>query len=214
MIAIGMERFTNKVAIRIILHPTDDSTPQVFAKSTHLQCPTRSGEDFLPKDTARPHRAWVIPYSDKRYRIFDGTLDITVGNCLDRFARTLHIPNDPFPGCNIEHLAKKGRQLVDPSCMVKGMDCSFSGILASIDVRITGEETDQNPNAKPTRADLCFSLQKTAYAMLVEIIQRAMAHVGPKQVLIVGGVGFIERLQDVMGIMPRDRGGSISATNE
>lgn len=40
-----------------------------------------------------------------------------------------------------------------------------------------------------TPADLCFSLQETVFAMLVEITERAMAHVGSNQVLIVGGVG-------------------------
>lgn len=40
-----------------------------------------------------------------------------------------------------------------------------------------------------TPADLCFSLQETVFAMLVEITERAMAHVGGKEVLIVGGVG-------------------------
>jgi N6-L-threonylcarbamoyladenine synthase len=69
--------------------------------------------------------------------------------------------------------------------------------------------------------------------MLVEITERAMAHVGSKEVLIVGGVGcmssFIppfrfllnglnrtgnERLQDMMGIMAKERGGSVFATDE
>lgn len=40
-----------------------------------------------------------------------------------------------------------------------------------------------------TPADLCFSLQETVFAMLVEITERAMAHVGGREVLIVGGVG-------------------------
>jgi len=40
-----------------------------------------------------------------------------------------------------------------------------------------------------TPEDLCFSLQETTFAMLVEITERAMAHVGAKDVLIVGGVG-------------------------
>jgi N6-L-threonylcarbamoyladenine synthase len=44
----------------------------------------------------------VIAYSMQRYRIFGETLDIAVGNCLDRFARTLAISNDPAPGYNIE----------------------------------------------------------------------------------------------------------------
>lgn len=40
-----------------------------------------------------------------------------------------------------------------------------------------------------TPEDLCFSLQETTFAMLVEITERAMAHVGARDVLIVGGVG-------------------------
>ncbi len=31
----------------------------------------------------------MIAYADKRYRIFGETIDIAVGNCLDRFARVL-----------------------------------------------------------------------------------------------------------------------------
>ncbi len=48
----------------------------------------------------------VIAYSMKRYRIFGETIDIAIGNCLDRFARVLQLSNDPSPGYNIEQLAK------------------------------------------------------------------------------------------------------------
>jgi N6-L-threonylcarbamoyladenine synthase len=30
----------------------------------------------------------VLAYSNQRYRIFGETIDIAIGNCLDRFART------------------------------------------------------------------------------------------------------------------------------
>lgn len=179
----------------------------------------------------------VIAYSSQRYRIFGETLDIAVGNCLDRFARTLHISNDPAPGYNIEQLAKKGKRLVEIPYAVKGMDCSFSGILATVDALaatygLGGEEQAKKDNELArctkveaidslkdddgvvTRADLCFSLQETVFAMLVEITERAMAHVGSKEVLIVGGVGCNERLQEMMGIMARDRGGGVYATDE
>jgi len=49
----------------------------------------------------------VIAYSRQRYRIFGETIDIAVGNCLDRFARVLQLSNNPSPGYNIEQLAKK-----------------------------------------------------------------------------------------------------------
>lgn len=155
----------------------------------------------------------VIAYAEQRYRIFGETLDIAVGNCLDRFARTLGISNDPAPGYNIEQLAKRGSKLIDLPYAVKGMDCSFSGILAAADalaaqMRAAGADADFTPE------DLCFSLQETVYAMLVEITERAMAHVGSRHVLVVGGVGCNERLQAMMGEMARERGGSVYATDE
>lgn len=162
----------------------------------------------------------VIAYASQRYRIFGEALDIAVGNCLDRFARTLNISNDPAPGYNIEQMAKKGKHLLDLPYAVKGMDCSFSGILAIIDILAqklesnTGEWMDDITGEVITREDLCFSLQETVFAMLVEITERAMAHVGSSQVLIVGGVGCNQRLQEMMGMMARDRGGSVFATDE
>lgn len=162
----------------------------------------------------------VIAYASQRYRIFGEALDIAVGNCLDRFARTLKISNDPAPGYNIEQMAKAGRNLVDLPYAVKGMDCSFSGILASIDILAEkledtpGGWKDEETGELLTRDDLCFSLQETVFAMLVEITERAMAHVGSSQVLIVGGVGSNERLQQMMGIMARSRQGSVFATDE
>ncbi|KAL8739296.1 MAG: hypothetical protein Q9181_000026 [Wetmoreana brouardii] len=162
----------------------------------------------------------IIAYASQRYRIFGEALDIAVGNCLDRFARTLNISNDPAPGYNIEQMAKNGKHLLDLPYTVKGMDCSFSGILASIDVLAAKLEndragwTDEFTGEVITREDLCFSLQETVFAMLVEITERAMAHVGSSQVLVVGGVGCNERLQEMMGIMAQERGGSVYATDE
>jgi N6-L-threonylcarbamoyladenine synthase len=159
----------------------------------------------------------VIAYAEQRYRIFGEALDIAVGNCLDRFARTLEISNDPAPGYNIEQLAKKGTQLLDLPYAVKGMDCSFSGILASVDLLAAQMKAASAPGgagATYTAEDLCFTLQETVYAMLVEITERAMAHVGSSQVLIVGGVGSNERLQHMMGEMAKERGGSVYATDE
>jgi tRNA A37 threonylcarbamoyltransferase TsaD len=49
----------------------------------------------------------VIAYTNKRYSIFGETIDIAIGNCFDRFARLLPLPNDPSPGYNIEQLAKQ-----------------------------------------------------------------------------------------------------------
>lgn len=162
----------------------------------------------------------IIAYSRQRYRIFGETLDIAIGNCLDRFARTLHISNNPSPGYNIEQLAKKGKHLVELPYTVKGMDLSMSGILEYIDS--LAHDLFSNKKSKKlivdgeriTVEDLCFSLQENLFSMLVEITERAMAHVNSNQVLIVGGVGCNVRLQQMMGVMASDRNGSIFATDE
>lgn len=74
------------------------------------------------------------------------------------------------------------------------MDLSLSGILTSIeaytmDKRFRPSGTLDESEDIVTPADLCFSLQETVFAMLVEITERAMAHVASSEVLIVGGVG-------------------------
>ena len=151
----------------------------------------------------------VIAYSQQRYRIFGETIDIAVGNCLDRFARVLGLSNDPFPGYNIEQCAKEGKKFLPLPYVVKGMDMSFSGILSYIEERadrlIQSEEYSQ--------ADLCFSLQETVFAMLVETTERAMAHCGSSEVLIVGGVGCNLRLQQMMAVMCEERGATLYGTD-
>ncbi|XP_053558215.1 tRNA N6-adenosine threonylcarbamoyltransferase isoform X2 [Bombina bombina] len=152
----------------------------------------------------------VIAYSEHRYRIFGETIDIAVGNCLDRFARVLKISNDPSPGYNIEQMAKKGKKFVELPYTVKGMDVSFSGILSYTEdmahkMLTTGDCTPE---------DLCFSLQETLFSMLVEITERAMAHCGSQEVLIVGGVGCNIRLQEMMEVMCKERSAKLFATDE
>nr|NVI71508.1 putative tRNA N6-adenosine threonylcarbamoyltransferase [Cucujiformia] len=131
------------------------------------------------------------------------------GNCLDRFARVLKLSNAPSPGYNIEQMAKKGSKYLPLPYCVKGMDVSFSGILTYIEERFN-KLLDEGY----TQEDLCFSLQETVFAMLVETTERALAHVGSKEVLIVGGVGCNLRLQEMMNIMCEERGAMLFATDE
>ena len=152
----------------------------------------------------------VIAYSNHYYHIFGETLDIAVGNCLDRFARILNLSNDPSPGYNIEQMAKKGSKFIELPYCVKGMDVSFSGILSYIE-KVAKELL---PTNQCTPEDLCFSLQETIFSMLIEVTERAMAHVQAKEVLIVGGVGCNERLQEMMHQMVQERGGHLFATDE
>ena len=117
----------------------------------------------------------VICYAAHRYRVFGETIDIAVGNCLDRFARLVGLPNDPSPGFNIEQAAKSGgARFIELPYVVKGMDVSFSGLLSYIEA----EAARLLRSGSATVGDLCFSLQETVFASLVEITERAMAHSG------------------------------------
>ena len=155
----------------------------------------------------------VIAYADRRYRIFGETIDIAIGNCLDRFARVIGLSNDPSPGYNIEIEARKSqREYIEMPYVVKGMDVSFSGILTFVETRwktLTKGKDMEDENLTKLQRNLCYSLQETLFAMLVEITERTMAHCGQKQVLIVGGVGCNKRLQEMMSKMVSERGGTL-----
>lgn len=224
----------------------------------------------------------VIAYSAQRYRIFGETLDIAVGNMLDRFARVVGLSNDPSPGYNVEREARKGKHLLPLPYATKGMDVSLGGILSCVEaytkdrkrfrpnerradavagggeegkewgkmangetwsgdgrhvVKPGDDDGDQEDDESAaalaalqatlpastsaanlpstiTPADLCFSLQEHVFSMLVEITERAMAHIGSREVLIVGGVGANTRLQQMMAAMAEERGGKVFATDE
>ena len=148
----------------------------------------------------------IIAYKDGLYKIFGETLDIAIGNCLDRVGRHLNLPNEPCTAANLEKYALKGRKYIDIPYVVKGMDVSFSGIFSYC--KKVKCETIQD------QYDLCFSLQECAFAMLVEVTERAMAYTNNNEILIVGGVGCNKRLQEMMESMAKQRNGIAHSTDE
>lgn len=135
----------------------------------------------------------VIAFVEGLYRIFGETEDIPVGNCLDVVAREmgLQMPG----GTAIETLAKRGKY-IDLPYVVKGMDVSFSGIA-------TAAAQLFRKGAK--KEDVAFSLQEICFAMLTEVTERAVAHTGKKEILLIGGVAANKRLQEMMGKMCEER---------
>lgn len=135
----------------------------------------------------------VIAYEGEKYRVFGETLDIAIGNCLDQFARGLKLG---FPGGPVvEKLAAKGDYIPLPY-VVKGMDMSFSGLVTA------ALKAAEEHNVE----DVCKGLQETAFAMCVEVTERAMAHTGKEEVLLAGGVAVNSRLQEMVKTMADERG--------
>jgi len=137
----------------------------------------------------------VIAFANGRYRIFGETLDIGIGNMLDKLGREIGLGY--YAGPKIEKEAKEGNKLLDIPYSVKGMDMAFSGILtAAVAFREKGESLQ----------DICYSVQETSFAMLTEVTERAMAHVEKSEVLLGGGVVQNKRLQEMVQRMATDRG--------
>jgi universal protein Kae1 len=134
----------------------------------------------------------VVAFDSGHYRVFGETLDIALGNCLDVFAREAGLrqkPSVPF-GAVVERLAGEGKLLVSLPYTVKGMDISLSGMLtAAVTLLRKGEYRLE---------DLCYSLQETAFSMVTEVTERALAHTEKNEVLLTGGVAANKRLQSMV----------------
>ncbi|MEN9626321.1 MAG: hypothetical protein RL557_649 [archaeon] len=136
----------------------------------------------------------IIAYSSGKYRVFGETLDIGIGNFIDNFARYIGLG---FPGGPKIEMLASGGNFVELPYTIKGMDVAFSGLLTNLKQKFDKGETKEN---------LAFSLQETAFAMLVEASERAMAHTGKKELVLGGGVGCNKRLQDMCRVMCSERG--------
>ena len=174
----------------------------------------------------------IIVFEGGKYRIVGETLDIGLGNMLDKFGRVLGLG---FPaGPKIEELAKKGKYVELPYA-VKGMDVSFSGTLTKVEQLLEKKSTFKSIMIKKgkemsipyteniehkeilqqmqktlgepiTPEDLCFSIQETCFAMCTEVVERAMANMGKKELLLVGGVGANKRFCEMLNKMCLSRG--------
>jgi len=140
----------------------------------------------------------VAAFDSGCYRVFGETLDIALGNCLDVFAREAGLRQKegaPF-GAMVEKLALKGKKLVALPYSVKGMDVSLSGLLTAA--------TNLLKKKEHKLEDLCYSLQETAFSMITEVTERAIAHTEKKEVLLTGGVAANKRLQSMIKVVAEE----------
>lgn len=137
----------------------------------------------------------IIAFSNGKYRIFGETIDVGIGNMLDKLGRELGLGF--YAGPTIEKLALEGDKLLNLPYSVKGMDVSFSGIMtAALALKKKGHRLE----------DIAYSVQETVFAMLAEVTERAMAHVGKDEVLLGGGVAQNTRLRTMIDEMAKERG--------
>ena len=127
----------------------------------------------------------LLAFLNKQWRVFGETLDITLGQLLDQFGRSIGFASPC--GKNIENLASESSDYVQLPYSVKGNDVSFSGLLSAT-----------KSIAKKDKTSACYSLQETAFAMICEAVERAISFTRKKELMIVGGVAANKRLSEML----------------
>jgi len=127
----------------------------------------------------------LLAYNARRWRVFGETLDITLGQLLDQIGRSIGFASPC--GKNIELLAEKTSNYIPLPYVVKGNDVAFSGLLSATK-KIISQGLE----------DSCNSLQETAFAMISEVTERALAFTKKKELMIVGGVAANKRLSKML----------------
>ena len=130
----------------------------------------------------------LLAFLMQQWRVFGETLDITLGQLLDQFGRSLGFASPC--GKTIEELSLESdnKYLGSLPYAVKGNDVSFSGLLSAAKALCT----------KAKRSEACYSLQETAFAMICETVERAISFTKKKELMIVGGVAANKRLSAML----------------
>ncbi len=135
----------------------------------------------------------------KRYRVLGETLDIPLGNLLDTFAREAGLaPPYIVEGRHqVDICADWGDEFIDLPYTVKGNDLSFSGLLTAA-LKMVRKARDRRQ-----LGNVCLSIRETAFNMLVEVAERALALTRKKEVLLTGGVAANVYLNSKLDSMAR-----------
>jgi len=132
----------------------------------------------------------VLAFVDGRYRVFGETIDVAIGNAIDSFAREAGLGMPGVP--KVEECARGGSKYIPLPYTVKGQDLSFSGLVTkALELWRSGANL----------GDVCLSLIETAYYMLAEVTERALALTGKKELVLCGGVARSRRLKEIMEIV-------------
>jgi len=134
----------------------------------------------------------LLAFSEGRWRVFGETLDITLGQLFDQFGRSLGLASPC--GRQVEEMAAGGGEYIALPYTVKGNDVSLSGLCSAAMQAVAGGAS---------RESASHSLQETAFAMVCEATERALALTKRRELLVVGGVAANARLSSMLRRMSR-----------
>ncbi len=138
----------------------------------------------------------------RRYRVFGETLDVALGNFMDHFTREAGLAPPYVVGGlhQLDRCAEGGKLIPGFPYIVKGQDVSFSGLLThALRALKAGHRLE----------DVCYTVREIAYSAIIEITERALAHTGKNEVLLVGGVAASPVLRKKFEVMAAERGATV-----
>lgn len=130
----------------------------------------------------------IIAKDNGYYKILGETLDIGIGNLFDSFARDIGYGFPGGPVLDKIYMENKERHYIELPYSVKGMDLAFSGLQTAARKKIATEKKE----------DLVYSFMHTAYAMLLEVTDRALSYTKKKEVIVIGGVAASSALKEML----------------
>ena len=141
----------------------------------------------------------IAARSAEGWRIYGETLDLTLGQLLDQLGR--HFGLSSPAGAKIEALASQfdpeGERLLILPYTIKGNDVSYSGLLSAAKDSFSKGESKEA---------VSFAVQETAFAILTEATERALAFTDKSELLVTGGVAANQRLSKMLQVMCDGRG--------
>ncbi|TVY12436.1 tRNA (adenosine(37)-N6)-threonylcarbamoyltransferase complex transferase subunit TsaD [Candidatus Phytoplasma pini] len=127
------------------------------------------------------------------------TLDDAIGEVYDKIAKNLNLgyPGGPI----IEKLASQGQDnyhFVRPYLKNKNLNFSFSGLKSNIIYFINQLKNKNQQIQLKELNDICASFQASIFDVLIIKLQRALAILSIKQLIVVGGVASNRTLKKIL----------------
>ena len=161
---------------------------------------------FLAMTLSGGHTQLVLVRDYFKMEILGETLDDAVGEAFDKSAKLMGMP---YPGGHlIDKLAQEGNPnaFKFPIPKVAEFDFSFSGLKTSILYFLRDAEKDDPGFITKNKADICASIQHTIVKIVMQKLEKAVAHTGIKEIAIGGGVAANSGIREALKDAEKQRG--------